>query len=367
MVISAILLAAVSLFPTKTIAQTDITPSSAVTFTASGTGASPGSTDSSPSSSSGSNHLGVVGETFQQAALLDQICNAAKFGPVDFGSLGLKGEDVWAQLGLDQTLLTYFRTHDLSNWVDFFYGFSVEAKLGPGDPSRLVCNNPEDSCDPSLDCSVYDTKQAAIVSWAIKSLHDIISAEAAAYDDALTFLTNNDNAVAKSLFGDVAFGPDVNEGANDPLFVLKSIIDSVTNYLPLFRPVKFLAEGVLKVLKTVRKVVQANTDFQIGDQPDVDAGPFVDSVRSTFTNTRAELRSQMGRWMGTGTITSDVHSSPEDTLSFLGSGSVLNSFHRSIPDMRVEAQDNILQQLVSALYEIPFPLRFWTITVTDVK
>jgi hypothetical protein len=78
----------------------------------------------------------------------------------------------------------------VSNWVDFFYGFSVEAKLGPGDPSRLVCNTPEDPCDPSLDCSVYDTKQAAIVSWAIKSLHDIISAEAAAYDDALTFLTN---------------------------------------------------------------------------------------------------------------------------------------------------------------------------------
>jgi hypothetical protein len=55
----------------------------------------------------------------------------------------------------------------------------------------------------------------------------------------------------------------------------------------------------------------------------------------------------MGRWMGTGTITADVHSPPEDTLSFLGSGSVLNSFHRSIPDMREEASNNILRQLVS--------------------
>jgi hypothetical protein len=86
----------------------------------------------------------------------------------------------------------------------------------------------------------------------------------------------------------------------------------------------------------------------------VDAGPFVNSVGNSFTNSRAELRGQMGRWMGTGTITSDVHSPPEDTLSFFGSGSVLNSFHRSIPDMRVEAQDNILQQLVSGLREMIF-------------
>jgi hypothetical protein len=112
MILSAVSLAAVSLFHTTTVAQTDITRESAVAVTTSVTGASPGSTDPSSSSSSGSNHLGVVGETFQQAALLDQICNAAKFGPVDFGSLGLKGEDVWAELGLDQTLLTYFQTHD---------------------------------------------------------------------------------------------------------------------------------------------------------------------------------------------------------------------------------------------------------------
>lgn len=113
----AAFLTALSLLHTTINAQTDATALTAATgsgtsiATAIGTEVPP-STDSGSSGSSGSNHLGVVGETFQQAALLDQICNAAKFGLVDFSSLGLTGEDVWAQLGLDQTLLTYFQTHD---------------------------------------------------------------------------------------------------------------------------------------------------------------------------------------------------------------------------------------------------------------
>jgi hypothetical protein len=104
---------ALSLLYTAATAQTDAT---ALTIaTASGTAAPAGSTDSGStgsSGSSGSNHLGVTGETFQQAALLDQICNAAKFGPVDLSTLGLTGEDVWAQLDLDQTLLRYFQTEE---------------------------------------------------------------------------------------------------------------------------------------------------------------------------------------------------------------------------------------------------------------
>jgi hypothetical protein len=108
---AAAFLAALSFFYTTTTAQTEILDADATIVTAIETAIPSGSTDSGSSGSSPpSNHLGVVAETFQQAALLDQICNAAKFGQVDFSSLGLTGEDVWAQLGLDQTLLTYFQT-----------------------------------------------------------------------------------------------------------------------------------------------------------------------------------------------------------------------------------------------------------------
>jgi hypothetical protein len=76
----------------------------------------------------------------------------------------------------------------VSNWVDFFYGFSVEDKLGPGDPSRLICTNPDDPCNPTLDCDAYEVKQEAIVAWAISSIHKIISTEAVAYDTAIADL-----------------------------------------------------------------------------------------------------------------------------------------------------------------------------------
>jgi hypothetical protein len=53
----------------------------------------------------------------------------------------------------------------------------------------------------------------------------------------------------------------------------------------------------------------------------------------------------MGRWMGTGTITEDVHSSALETLSFFGQGSVLDSFARSQDEMTQEAKEGILKQL----------------------
>jgi hypothetical protein len=89
----------------------------------------------------------------------------------------------------------------------------------------------------------------------------------------------------------------------------------------------------------------ADKQYQTGSDPSTDPTQFLSSLSADFTGTRVQLTSQMGRWMGTGTITEDVHSPALDTLSFFGGGSVLDSFARNQDEMMQEAKEGILKQL----------------------
>ncbi|KAF2492432.1 hypothetical protein BU16DRAFT_529762 [Lophium mytilinum] len=236
------------------------------------------------------------------------------------------GVDIWKNLNID-SILTNFVSGGLSQtWVKDFYLNEALTSDEAANAGDFDCTNENSPCVPVFgSCDKYQSAQAMSITFALVNAHRLLSIQIKAYDEAVNIFSADGNSVANDLFNHVSMGRDL--GKFDVGAFFSGFEFGVELALPALGGVfvDALKAGLKKGLKTVvENAVESN--FNLGDNPAKDPGPFIDSLRTAFKSNQDALRAVMAGYFNQGNTDPTLTSTPEDTVAYLQQGQFLAGF-----------------------------------------